>query len=261
MLINASRGRYYSQFDMQYERCRNCEQMGHHFRNCPLDQVIRCHFCMQNHKREQCELDYCFLCSKAGHRASACPHRNERTCRRCYKRGHYEADCAMLLNFRSVNQRSFEHLKVSQDTIKCLNCGQNGHLQCYLKGSQVASQIVKDNLYNRESMRLSAIEMNLGDLIDDEDVHSKVVMSKNQRRRKLNELIEIDEEDNTVEAFNQYAHREKEYKSQLVKRRPEKDFGRRSQDQRGGYHDRNQRGHRNQHGYPPRGRGGHRNHF
>lgn len=261
MMINASRGRYYNTHDSQYDKCRNCEQPGHFAKSCPLEPIIKCHYCMHTHKREHCELDYCFICAKSGHKASSCPHKHERTCRRCFKRGHYEADCTILVNFRAIEQRSHEHLKVKQEQIRCLNCNQTGHVQCYLKGTAVAAQILRDELYNHESMRLTAIEMDVTDLLEGEDMRPRVIMSKNQRRRKLNELMTEEVEDRTLEAFSNYSQHEFGGKSYLAKRQPDREHdysrsrynGRSHESYRGGgYQSRNK---------PSRGRGGRRHHF
>lgn len=221
MLINSSKGRYYSTYDQQYDKCKNCEMMGHNHKNCPEAQFIKCHYCMHNHKREECELDYCFQCAKGGHRSSNCPHKYEKPCRRCFKKGHFEADCAILLGFKNIGNRSMEHLKVSKGSVRCMNCSQLGHVECYLKGD-IASKILRDGLYDRESMKLTAVEMNLGDFIEEEDLHPKVILSKNQRRRKLNELMHEEVEDRTLEAFNDYSRHEDSHRSSLNKRRPDR---------------------------------------
>lgn len=222
MMINASKGRYYSTHDQQYDKCNNCDQMGHFHKNCPETQLIKCHYCLHSHKREECDLDYCFQCAKNGHRSSNCPHKYEKQCRRCFKRGHTESLCAVLLNYRGINNRRKDLQKDSLEFTRCMNCERLGHEQCYLKGNKIASQILRDGLYDRESMKVTAIELNLGDFIEDEDMHPKVIMSKNQRRRKLNELMHVEVEDMTVDVFNQFSRNEDNHKSNLDKRKPDR---------------------------------------
>jgi hypothetical protein len=223
MLINSSKGRYHSQHDTQFDRCRNCEKMGHTFKNCNLDQQMRCHYCLQNHKREQCELNYCFVCAKRGHRSNNCPHKHDRGCRRCSKRGHLEADCSILMNFKVISSRTTDILKENQKNLLCLNCGEHGHIQCYLKGSHIISQILKDDLYNREQMKITSVELNLGEVIEEEDLHPKVILSKNQQRKRLNQLMHEEVEDRTLQSFAKYSQEQERHKPSMAKRPPEKE--------------------------------------
>lgn len=95
--------------------------------------------------------------------------------------------------------------------IKCLNCGEKGHWQCYLKGGDVAETILKDNLYKKTEMTMGSIELNITNL-DLEEERPKVLLSKNQKRKKLNELIHEDVEDHTLESFNTFSKEEDNYK-------------------------------------------------
>ena len=206
MLINASKGRYYAQVEQKFERCKNCDELGHVFKNCPFEFVQKCYFCLGPHHKEKCELNYCFQCAASGHRSSNCPERHARSCRRCNKRGHMEATCSILINFRDINHRTFEQERVERRRQLCLNCGGEGHTQCYLKGSDIIHTIRFDDLYNKHDMRDSLMQLGVSphDLPDEEMSRPRQILSKGQRRKKLNELQEEEAEFYTLDQFHHY---------------------------------------------------------
>lgn len=111
-------------------------------------------------------------------------------------------------------------------------------------------------------MRLSAIEMDVCDLLEDEDLHPKVILSKNQRKRKLNELMTEEVEDRTLEAFSDYSKREHGVKPNIAKRPPQRDFKTYNGERKYHGHGHNKPySHHHSSNKPSRGRGGSRNHF
>ena len=218
MLLNGSKGRYYAQSDQSFEKCYNCGRQGHISKNCPNEQIMRCYFCLGDHRKEKCEGNYCFQCAKIGHRSTNCPHRQDRNCRRCHKKGHLEADCSILINFRDISNRSGEHLKVEKSQLLCLSCGKSGHLECYLKSNETVHNIIKDKLYLKENMTINSIELNFDANMLLEEEKPKVIYSRNQQKRKLNELIHDDVEDRTLEGYHRYTDTENQYYRQNQKR-------------------------------------------
>lgn len=219
MLLSASKGRYYATTHEEYEKCYNCQEYGHISKNCPNRSVIKCFFCLGNHKKETCEIANCFCCSQEGHRSSNCPFRTLPSCRRCFKRGHKERECRALINFRETDQRTPEHLSVSSNQLLCLSCGKAGHLQCYLKGNEITSLLLKDGLYERQNMTVNSIQLDIpsGLTQDDlKDVNSGMTMSATQKKRRLNELLPEEAEEMTLEQFKKYKQMEEEYEEELL---------------------------------------------
>lgn len=203
MLINSSKGRYYSQIDQQYDRCKNCDELGHIGKNCPTEFIQRCYYCLGPHHKEKCEMNYCFLCAADGHRSTNCPDRHKRTCRRCNKKGHIESDCSILVNFRDINYRLIEHSKIDRRLLKCASCDGEGHVQCYIKGNDTVKTISRDGLYNHDDMKRTLIDNNipLEMLYDEDGLGRKQILSKNQKRKRLNELITDEVEDRTLQEY------------------------------------------------------------
>jgi hypothetical protein len=204
-MLNSNRGRYYMMAESQFEKCRNCGEMGHLVASCPNSHAVRCHYCLGDHLRDKCEHEYCFNCARKGHRSQNCPFRHKRSCSRCWKKGHEERYCPILINFKELKYRTHEHGRVERDSLLCQNCGQQGHLQCYLKGEVSAESILRDKLYKKSDNNILSVEL----MVHPDDIEPRgVILSKNQRRRKLNELIYEDVEDRTLQSFREYDRQE-----------------------------------------------------
>ena len=111
-------------------QCRRCNEFGHMAKMCSNETSRSCHYCLGNHMKEECIQNSCFKCGEIGHRGDKCPKIRMQMCNRCKKRGHISRECTFLVNFR--NERSYEHYDEKKSNIKCMSCGDPGHLQCYI---------------------------------------------------------------------------------------------------------------------------------
>ena len=108
--------------------CRRCKRPGHFEKWCSNDAVLKCGFCVGNHRMDECEQVVCFGCYKMGHRLRDCQMRGSLTCYRCGKKGHKNTSCGVMgLRNRAMEP---EEKRREMDRIVCVRCGRYGHINC-----------------------------------------------------------------------------------------------------------------------------------
>ena len=108
--------------------CRRCKRPGHFEKWCSNDAVLKCGFCVGNHRMDECEQVVCFGCYKMGHRLRDCQMRGSLTCYRCGKKGHKNTSCGVM----GLRNRAMEPEEKwrEMDMIICVRCGRYGHINC-----------------------------------------------------------------------------------------------------------------------------------
>jgi hypothetical protein len=117
------KGQRYWAEDNPTIKCHNCKQIGHKAQDCPNDtKQASCILCGKDtHDSFDCTEKICFKCNKRGHEARNCTEQNIIKCSKCGHIGHTADRCLKI--FTAREKESFEGLR-------CIECGQFGHIKC-----------------------------------------------------------------------------------------------------------------------------------
>jgi hypothetical protein len=81
-------------------KCRNCKEFGHFARECPNERKgMNCILCGKDtHDSFDCNEKLCFKCNKVGHKANECKETDVVKCLLCGQIGHLQARCLKVWN-------------------------------------------------------------------------------------------------------------------------------------------------------------------
>ncbi|CAE8647040.1 unnamed protein product, partial [Polarella glacialis] len=86
--------------------------------------VVGCWACGKlDHESQDCVFKRCFVCSEQGHESALCQMRRQQ-CRRCQKQGHRDEACPAVEYSVALSLESDLYF------CRCVNCGEEGHLNC-----------------------------------------------------------------------------------------------------------------------------------
>ena len=141
-------------FDSRYfmynptQVCNRCKKPGHFEKWCTDDVVIKCMFCLGQHRMDECTQIVCFSCYGVGHRIRECKIQDTMTCYRCGKRGHRNTQCGVLMSKdRELLKREKRDYNIST---KCVACNNYGHANCKTNNLFVFGGSYFDDMYAEE---------------------------------------------------------------------------------------------------------------